>query len=88
MKVKLWRVPEGGTEYETVAVLTVRGDGYELDDPFGLVPTDLAVLVEDGEQGLRRVGLDEDPQIWARNLHTLLRTGYLVPVVVEDAADR
>lgn len=85
VKVELRRVPEGGTAYETVAALTVDGEGRcVLDDPQGLVPTDLHVLVPDEEHGLRPVRFEDDPETWARNLHRVLRTGYLVPVLVDD----
>lgn len=73
-------MPEGGTDYETVAALTVDGRGrYVLDDPQELMPTDLHVLVPDADRGLRPVRFEEDPETRARNLHTVLRTGYLVP---------
>lgn len=82
--LQLRLVPQGGDRYETGATLTVDDQGgHVLDDPQGLMPLDLPVLVPDETGGLRRVAFAEDPQIWVRNVHTVLRTGYLVPVVVE-----
>lgn len=82
--LQLQLVPQGGDRYETGATLTVDDQGgHVLDDPQGLMPLDLPVLVK-GQAGLRRVAFAEDPQTWVRNVHTVLRTGYLVPVVVED----
>ncbi|KUG59221.1 hypothetical protein AVL62_05920 [Serinicoccus chungangensis] len=65
--------------------MVIEPDGhYVLDDPQGLVPTDLHVLVPDEVAGgLRPVAVTEDPETWARNLHTVLRTGYLVPVLLD-----
>jgi hypothetical protein len=83
--VELRRVPEGGHEYEMAASLSVAGDGtYELDDPENLVPIRLHVLVPRDVGLPRRVDFDEDPETWARNLSSLLRTGYLVPVITHD----
>lgn len=31
--------------------------------------------------------VERDPVTWARNLHKALRTGYLVPVVLEEPLD-
>jgi len=85
LTVELRRVPDGGTDYTTVATVTVADDGtYELRDPGGYVPVDLHVLVAHDGPGFRPVTLDEDPATWARNLHSVLRTGYLVPVVTHD----
>lgn len=82
--VELRRVPEGEREPRAVAQLRVLEDGgYELTDPEGYVDPELlqAPLIAPGG---RRVTLQDDPQTWARNLGRLLRTGYLVPVVVQD----
>lgn len=82
------RVPgsQPGEGYRTAASLTVFDDGtHQLDDPERLVPVDLQVLVATpGETSTRRVAFEEDPATWARHLDTVLRTGYLVPVVVLD----
>jgi hypothetical protein len=85
--VELRRVPEGARDYVTVARMEiVDGGTYRLDDPDQYFPLDLPVRVRDDVTGeVRRVQLDEDPETWARNLHTVLRTGYLAPVVVEEA---
>lgn len=83
--VELHRVPEGAHEYVPVATLHVSADRtFELVDPEALFPLDLGVLVSDEPTGLRRVTLEEDPVVFARNLGSVLRTGYLVPVIVED----
>jgi hypothetical protein len=85
--VELQCVPEGGHDYQPVATLTVAGDGtYQLSDPENYFPTQLHVLVPDESGELRPVDFGDDPQTWARNLHTLLRGGYLVPVVTHDDA--
>lgn len=83
--VELHEAPGGPGDYRKVATLTVADDGtYHFDDPDRMFPTSLYVLVP-GEQ-LRQVRFEEDPALWARNLHTLLRSGYLVPVVTRDDA--
>ncbi len=85
INVELQRVPDGEQEYRTVASLTVADNGtYQLKDPDQLFPISLHVLVVDEVGKLRRVTFEEDPQTWARHLHTLLRGGYLVPVVTHD----
>jgi hypothetical protein len=70
-----------------VAALVVDGDGtprFEGDER--AFPIYLQVLVAgDGEQ-VRRVSFEEDPATWARNLDSVLRTGYLVPVITHDDA--
>lgn len=83
VKVELRRVPEGASEYQSVAWMTAAGSSWEVEDPEGLFPTELHVLVA-GADGLRPVRLEEDPETWARNLATVLRSGYLVPVVTLD----
>lgn len=90
--VELRRVPAGEDEYRKVATLVVRDDGtHELDDPQGLFPFDMHMLIgernAEGEAVLRRVEFAEDPQAWARNLGSRLRTGYLVPVITEDSSE-
>jgi hypothetical protein len=90
IRVDLRRVPEGGRDYETVAQLSVADDGtYDIDDPQGQFPLGLHVLDfgDDEHAGPpRQVHFEEDPAAWARNLDTLLRGGYLVPVIVHDDA--
>lgn len=84
--VHLQRVPEGKNDYETVATLEVAADNtYTLDDPEQFFPIEDHVLVPAEEEGHHptRVTFDEDPGTWARQLPGLLRTGYLVPVVIE-----
>jgi hypothetical protein len=86
IRVELRSVPGGTHDYQTVATLTVAADGtYQLDDPGSLFPLDLHVLVADGDDQLRQVTFGEDPATWARNLDTVLRSGYLAPVVTDDA---
>lgn len=82
--LELQSVPEGRSEYETVATMTVADDGtYRLADPEGLFPVDLHVLVvSDGE--LKQVRIEDDAAVWARNLGSVLRSGNLVPVVTHD----
>lgn len=83
--VELQQIPEGEQEYRPAATLSVAEDGsYQLDDPEGLFPTRLHVVIPDAEGGLRQVRFEEDPQTWARHLGSLLRGGYLVPVVTRD----
>lgn len=86
VKVELQRVPEGASEYERVATITVHGQQWELEDPEGFFPVDLPVLVVE-DSTMRQVLLHDDPATWARNLDTILRGGYLVPVVVLDNGD-
>lgn len=81
--VELQRVPEGESEYRTVATLQVDAAGtHTLEDPDELFPLEIPVLVA-GEPGQppRRIAFNDDPAAWAANLSSLLRTGYLVPVV-------
>lgn len=82
--VELRAVPQGKDDYEAVARLSVREDGtHEAWDPRGVIPFDLHALVVT-KDGLRKITFEDDPALWARNLGTILRTGYLVPVVVRD----
>lgn len=84
IRVELRSVPDGGSEYTAVADLVVHEDGqYELNDPEGHLLLEIPVPVPSEDNGLRRVFFAEEPQLWARNLHRALRTGYLVPVVQE-----
>jgi hypothetical protein len=83
--VELQRVPEGAHDYEIVARLTVADDATTtVWDPDDYLPLDIPALVlgEDGRP--RRVSFSDDPATYARNLHTILRTGYVVPVVTTD----
>lgn len=84
IEVELQSVPEGAVEYATVARVTVPDQGPpEIWDPQGVVPTYLPALDQTPE-GLERVSFEADPARWARCLGSILRTGYLVPVVVRD----
>lgn len=83
--VELRRPSNHGDRYHRLATLTVHDDAsYDLDDPEGLFPFALHVVVPDSGRGLRRVTFAEDRATWARHLGGLLRTGYLVPVTVQD----
>jgi|SRR5690625_2350226 len=85
IEVELRAVPQGEKEYVPVARLTVADDGQLTTwDPEGLIPTDVPVLVATPGGGLRRVSVEEDPATYARHMDTILRTGYLVPVVTAD----
>lgn len=86
VKVELRRVPEGASDYVCAATMTVQGTQWKLDDPDGFFPTQLPVLLA-GDHGMRTVQLADEPATWARNLDSILRTGYLVPVVVFDDGD-
>lgn len=84
IEVELRAVPQGKADYEAVARLSVRDDGsHEVWDPQGVIPFDLHALVA-STHGLQKVTFEDDPVRWARNLGSILRTGYLVPVVVRD----
>lgn len=88
--VNLQRVPEGESEYRTVATLEVAADNtYRLTDPDEFFPLEDHVLVL-GDPGTepRRVSFTDDPSTWAQNLPGLLRTGYLVPVVTLAGSDQ
>jgi hypothetical protein len=85
IEVELQRVPDEGSEYEVAATLRVDADGsVHVHDPEHLIPTSLHVLVASPEGELRQVRFEEDPSTWVRNLDSLLRTGYLVPVITRD----
>ncbi len=85
IEVELHRVPDEGREYEVAATLNVADDGTtKVHDPEGLVPTSLHVVVVEPGGTLRQVRFEDDPATWARNLDSLLRTGYLVPVITRD----
>lgn len=82
IKVELHSVPEGTQAYEAVAHLTIHSDGaHETWDPDGLIPWGIHALRPGAEtgRGLERVHFEEEPVEWARRLHTILRTGYIVP---------
>lgn len=85
IELELRQFPEGARDPVRVAGLVVEDDGtYRVDDPEGFMPVDLPVLVKTSEGDLTQVTLDQDPATWARRLRTVLRTGYLFPVVVRD----
>lgn len=84
IELEILAVPEGQSEHTKMAGLVVSDDGtYQVEDPHGYLPVDLPVLVKT-ESGLGHVYLDDDPKVWARRLKTVLRTGYIVPVIVRD----
>lgn len=83
--IELQSVPEGRSDYESVASMTVADDGtYRLVDPEGLFPVDLHVLVVDDAGALRQVRIEDDAATWARHLDSVLRSGQLVPVITHD----
>ena len=85
IEVELQRVPDEGRAYEVAATLSVDDNGaVHLHDPEHLLPTNLHVLVAEPAGQLRQVRFEDDPATWARNLGSLLRTGYLVPVTTRD----
>lgn len=86
LEVELRRVPEGAHEYQTVARIRVDGDRVDTWDPDDYLPLELPALVVEGGE-LRRVTFSEDPAVYARNLGSILRGGYLVPAVVRDDDD-
>lgn len=89
IEAELHTVPEGGQEYVPVARVRVEDDGTsQVWDPESLFPFSLHVLVpgELGSSSPRKVTFEEDPQLWVRQLSTVLRTGYLVPVITHDDA--
>jgi hypothetical protein len=86
-----------GDGYRAVASITLKDDGVlEVWDPghlvcpsnsdvLGLLVTPMPRRGADGK--VRRTYYADDPAYWLRNLHRILRTGYLVPVVtVDDSA--
>lgn len=82
IEVELRAAPEGGLEYEVRARVRVEDGRVEMWDPEGLMPVEIPALVRDPEAGRpRRVHFDQEPELWAERLHTILRTGYLVPVI-------
>lgn len=83
--VELRTVPEGANDYETVATLNVADDGtVTTNDPDGYLPLDIKVMVVDDAGAISQVGIEDDAATYARNLGSVLRTGYVVPVVVHD----
>ncbi len=87
--VEFYEAPDGRGDYYPVASLIVLDDGtFRVDDPRGKLLTDLPVLLPliGGGPGFRRVTLTEDPATWARNLDTIYRAGYWVPVIIRDDA--
>ena len=85
IELEILAVPEGQTEHTKMAGLVVADDGtYQVENPDGYLPVDLPVLVKTESGGLGHVYLEDDPKTWARKLNTVLRTGYVVPVVVRD----
>jgi hypothetical protein len=85
IEIELRQVPDGGHDYEPVARLAINDDGSnDTWDPQELLPFDMPVLATDDPAGPRRVTFTEAPEVWARNLRSVLRTGYLVPVITKD----
>lgn len=85
ISVELRAVPEGATDYQPVATLEVADDGtFTTRDPDGYLPLDLKVMVVDDEGSITQVGIDDDAATYARNLDSILRTGYVVPVITRD----
>lgn len=87
IKVELRAVPQGGNDYEAIATVEVReGEPPTIWDPQEVVPIDLHALVPTGDGQVKKVTFEDDPATWARNLRSILRTGYLVPVITHDDA--
>lgn len=90
IEVELRGKPEGSRDYQTLARVSVREDGTsEVWDPEGIVPFDLPALEAGppGQHGPTRIYFAERPADWARGLGTILRTGYMVPVITRDDED-
>lgn len=86
IELELRSVPAGATEYVPVARIRVEDDGTsQVWDPEDLFPFGVPALVAE-PSGLRRVTFEDEPQVWVRQLQSILRTGYLVPVVTHDDA--
>lgn len=87
IEAELHTVPAGGQEYVPVARVRVEDDGTsQVWDPDELLPLTTHALVADEAGRPRRVTFEEEPQLWVRQLSTILRTGYLVPVITHDDA--
>lgn len=67
--------------YDTVATIHVQDGRATFTGRRDLFATDVAVF---DERTGTRVRFDDDPEAWARNLHTAYRTAQLVPVITED----
>ncbi|MDN5746143.1 MAG: hypothetical protein L0H31_13615 [Nocardioidaceae bacterium] len=82
------KTPAGEHGYGTVARVTVYDDGsHEVWDPQGRIPWGIHALRPSSEgNGPLQVFFEEEPIEWVRRLGTILRPGYLVPVLVRDAA--
>lgn len=86
--VELMQAPFPRGQYLPVALLVVDDDGEVfLDDPEQLIPTQLHALGSCPAGSLRRIEFAEDPEEWARHLDSILRTGYLVPLVLRDSRE-
>lgn len=72
--------------HQVTGTLTVADDGtHHFEGDASSFPTNLHVPVLDETTGrFQQVTFQDDPATWARNLHALLRTGYLVPVITHD----
>lgn len=87
IKVEMTERVEGVDGHVVTGTLTVDDHGKaHFEGDRAAFPTDLPALLADDDGGFRRVGFEDDPATWARHLHTILRTGYVVPVIVADTA--
>lgn len=88
-------VPAGAKDYQVIATMRIAVDGtYQVHDPDSALPLGFPVLVTEGISRLPsttatvpEITVDQDAEMWARNLHNFLRTGYVVPAIFEDDAD-
>lgn len=87
IEAEFQKSPEGAHEYRATARLVVRDDGsHQAWDPDGVIPWGIHALRSSAEsgRGLEQVFFESEPVEWVRRLNTILRTGYLVPVIVRD----
>jgi hypothetical protein len=76
------RIPTDSRAYETAASIRVRDGHAEFTGRRELFDTTITVF---DAQARERVSFADDPERWARNLHTAYRTGQLVPVITADS---
>lgn len=87
IEAELRSVPAGGQNYVSVARICVEDDGTsQIWDPDQLLPLDVHALLPSrpGNPGHLQVAFADEPQLWVRRSGTILRTGCLVPVVLQD----
>ncbi len=85
IELELRTFPAGARDPVRVAGLTIEDDGtYRVDDPKELLPTAMPVFSKSPDGGYAQVFLEQDPAAWARGLRTVMRSGYLFPVIVRD----